>query len=122
MTATLGQPGTRPVVAVLYRVPLFVEALHGIFDGFADVHAVHADADAESVVRWLRPDALVLDGDTDGFPLAWAGETGGTVVRVNLQEPEVTVLRNGAWEVSTTDSSPNAVRNAVLAGLAGERA
>lgn len=108
-------------MAVLYRVPLFVEALHGIFDGFADVHAVHADADAESLVRWLRPDVLVLDDDTDRFPLAWAGETGGTVVRVNLREPEVSVLHNGAWEVTTTDSSPNAVRNAVLAALVGER-
>ena len=63
---------TRPLVAVLSRVPLFVEALRAAFEGIADVQSVSAnDVEAHGLVRAFRPDVVIIEGaDSDPIELA----------------------------------------------------
>ena len=118
MTTTLQTARTRPLVAVLYRVPLFAEAMLGAFEGFADVQVVPAGRDSEGVLRWLEPDALVLDGDPSALELDWGGGTRTAIVAVDLELSELRVRHDGDWDAASTDTSPTAIRNAVIAGLA----
>jgi hypothetical protein len=115
------EPRTRPLIAVLYHVPLFVEALDGVFDGLAEVRPVPVDESAEALVRWLRPDAVVVDEGPVAFALAYGDEADVPVVHVSLREPEVRTWRDGRWAVDAEDTAPEAIRDVVVAGLIGAR-
>jgi hypothetical protein len=112
-------PGLRPLplVAVLYRVPLFVEALAAAFDGLADLRAVRRDdRDVDGLLDALKPDALIVqDGDLPGrhdeIP----------AVRVELEGGAVHARRDGEWTEVGVDLSPEAIRNAVLRTMLGSR-
>jgi hypothetical protein len=108
-------------VAVLYHVPLFVTALEGVFDGLADVRAVPVDESAEALLRWLRPDAVVVDETPTAFALAYGDASEVPVVCVSLHEPEVRTWRHGRWTVDAEDTAPEAIRDVVVAGLIGAR-
>jgi hypothetical protein len=111
----VAQVRTRPLIAVLSRVPLFVEAVRAAFDGIADVQAVSAeDVEAHGLVRAFRPDAVIIEGaDLNGIAVAVP------CVHVELNAQRVSVRRNDLWELLDVELSPEAIRNVVIAALYG---
>jgi hypothetical protein len=104
---------SRPLVAVVFRVPLFVEALTAAFDGLADVQGVRAvDVELEGLVFALRPDAVVLE--TSGEP-ALALEV--PLVHVDLERQLVRSRLGSEWVSHRMDISGEAIRNVVLAAI-----
>lgn len=110
---------TLPVVAVFCRVPLVAEALTGAFEGMAEVRSFPAnDGDTAGVLRWLRPDAVVVDdpGVAERAVPHVAGE-GGLLVHVSVSDGVVRVFKDG-WDVADADgSSPDSIRNLVIGSL-----
>lgn len=106
---------TRPLVAVLSRVPILVEALAGAFAGIADVHAVSADdVGAHGLVRAFRPDAVVAEGDAaelvdDHIPC----------LRVDFDLQEMRLREGDSWQLIDADLAPEAIRNVLVACLYG---
>lgn len=111
---------TLPVVAVFYRVPLVAEALTGAFEGMAEVRTFPAnDGDTAGVLRWLRPDAVVVDdaGAADRA-VPHVGVEGGFLVHVSVSDGVVRVFGDKGWEVADADgSSPDSIRNLVIGSL-----
>ncbi len=103
----------RPLVLVLFTVPLFVEALTAAFEDLADVRAMRAaDAELGGLVAALRPDVMVIEQSAEpeldeSVPL----------VHVSLDERVVYVLRDGAWQQEDIDLSGEAIRNLALSTL-----
>ena len=53
----------RPLVAVVFRVPLFVEAVAAAFDGIAEVQGLRAaDSALDGLLIALRPNAVIVEG------------------------------------------------------------
>jgi hypothetical protein len=104
---------TAPLVLVLYRVPLFVEGLTLAFDGVAHVQALRIDdGGVAGLLAALRPDAVIVeDGDS---PL---GVVGLPALHVDLGAGQLRTFHEGAWHELSTDLSPEAIRNALLAAL-----
>jgi hypothetical protein len=106
---------TRPLIAVLSGVPLFVEAVTGAFAGIADVQAVSTeDVEAHGLLRAFRPDAVIAEG-----PAARFLDEAVPAVRVDLQARTVSARRDGEWCVLDVDLSPEAIRNVAVAALYG---
>jgi hypothetical protein len=107
---------TRPLVAVLSRVPLMVEALAAAFSGIADVQAVSTDhVEAHGLVRAFRPDAVIAEGDAIELV-----DDDMTCVRVDLEAQTVRVRDGvGGWKVVDVELSPEAIRNVTVARLYG---
>lgn len=106
---------TRPLIAVISRLPLFVEAVRGAFDGIADVQSVSADdVAAEGLVRAFHPNVVIVEGaELDVTDLAVP------CLRVELQSERVSILRSGVWQALEIDLSPEAIRNVAVAALYG---
>jgi hypothetical protein len=106
---------TRPLVAVLSGVPLFVEAMSAAFEGIADVAAVAAnDVLAHGLISAYSPNAVILEGDWDGLLPELV-----PCVRVDLTKREVSLRRYGDWMRLNVDLSPEAIRNLVVAEIYG---
>ena len=106
---------TRPLVAVLSRVPLFVEALRAAFEGIADLQSVSADdVEAHGLVRAFRPDVVIIEGDESG-----AFDIVVPCVRVDLSAKCVSIRSDGDWERVEVELSPTAIRNVAVAALYG---
>ena len=106
---------TRPLVTVLSRVPLFVEALAGTFGVIAELKPVNpADPAAEGLLLAFRPDAVIAERD-------FAHMVGDdvTCVSVDLEAQQLFVRRDGDWIAVEGDLAPEAIRNAVVAELYG---
>jgi hypothetical protein len=106
---------TRPLIAVLSRVPIVVEALAGVFAGIADVQAISSDdAEAEGLLRAFRPDAVAAEGDAadlvdDHIPC----------LRVDFDVQELHLRDGDTWRLIDVDLSPEAIRNVLVACLYG---
>ena len=101
---------TLPLVAVLYRVPLFVEALTDAFEGFAEVQPVRiGDGDVGGLLEALRPDALIVEALA--VP---ASVIDVPAVHVCLESGLVRAREDGRWAEVGVDLSPEAIRNALL--------
>lgn len=110
---------TTPLVAVVFRVPLFVEALAAAFDGIADVQGVRrGDGGLAGLLLALRPDAVVVEGgEGQSFDLLVP------VVHVDLERESIESWVDGAWRAEDIELSGEAIRNVVLtAMLAGTQA
>jgi hypothetical protein len=113
VSAVAFRPRTLPLVAVLYRVPLFVEALIEAFDGLADVQPVKiADSDVGGLLIALRPDALIVEALE--VPAAGADVP---AVHVCLESGAVRARKDGQWTEVGVDLSPEAIRNALLRAM-----
>ena len=111
---------TLPVIAILCRVPLVAEALTGAFEGMAEVRSLPAkDGDTAGVLRWLRPDAVIVDDERAAESAASSVTSeGGLLVHVSLADRTVRVFRGESWEVADVDgSTPDAIRNLVIGSL-----
>jgi hypothetical protein len=110
-------PGLRPLplVAVLYRIPLLVEALAAAFEGLAELSAVRRDdSDVDGLIEALKPDALIVeDREVPGRH----GQI--PAVHVELEGGAVHARRGGEWTQVGVDLTPEAIRNAVLRAMLG---
>ena len=114
---TTAAPSTRtvPLVAVLYRVPLFAEALEGAFDGVAEMHAYRTEGGATGLLKTLEPDAVIVEGEYTNAK-AWARGRGIPIFHVDLHTGTFT----GAAGVAQA-AEPAELRNAVAGALLGAR-
>jgi hypothetical protein len=109
---------TRPLVAVLSRVPILVEALAGAFAGIADLHAISSDdVEAHGLVRAFRPDAVVAEGEAAALV-----DEHIPCVQVDFELQELRLRDGDAWRVIDADLSPEAIRNVLVACLYGGEA
>jgi hypothetical protein len=85
----------QPLVAVLFRTPLFAEGIAAAFEGFADVRAFPEGEGTEDLIRVLRPDGVVIEGNVRVRP-----DLGSPALRVDLER--------------TPGLTPGEIRNALL--------
>src|SRR5258708_7577603 len=104
----------RPLVAVVCAVPLLGEAMESALD-FAEVRSFStSDGDLAGLLRWLRPDALIVDTDGDAEEAAaFARDHELPVLHVSVQTGALRLLRRGAWQIvgSGEHATPTVIRN-----------
>lgn len=104
---------SRPLVAVVFRVPLFVEALAAAFDGLADVQGLRAgDGELVGLLAALRPNAVVVEG-----PEEPAITLDVPLVHVDLERQAVWLRDAHGWSAREVDLSGEAIRNVVLTAM-----
>jgi hypothetical protein len=111
-----------PLVAVICRIPLLCEALTGALDGIAKVRQFGASqGDTAGLLRWLRPDAVVVDSDAVAdTAAAVARETNTPVVKISYGRSAVRVFSDGEWEEPVEGAaSAESVRNILVGHLFG---
>lgn len=108
-----------PLVAVLSSVPMLAEALNDVMDGIAEVRLFPAGRDTGGLLRWLEPDAVVVDSDDEAEAAAEFGRAEGRpVVHVSYPEERIRVVGEGGWEdLEEPGISPELLRNVLAAGL-----
>jgi hypothetical protein len=103
----------RPLVAVVFRVPLFVEALTAAFDGLADVQGLRAvDGELQGLLAALRPDAVVVEATEEP-----SLNVDVPLVHANLEHQLVRLHSDDGWVLREIDLSAEAIRNVVLAAM-----
>lgn len=111
---------TRPLVAVLCSVPLLGEAVGSALD-FAEVRTfADRGGDLAGLLRWLRPDALIVDSDSGALEAAtFARENDLPLVHISIRDRALRLFRNGEWEVvgNGEGPTPEAVRNVIAGSL-----
>jgi len=106
---------TRPLIAVISRVPLLVEALTAAFAGIADLQAVSADdVEAHGLVRAFRPDAVIVESTASDIV-----DAGIPCVRLDLDTQRVSIREGAGWRDLQIDLSPESIRNVLIARLYG---
>jgi len=111
----------RPLVAVICSVPMLVEAVTSALE-FAEVRAFSGDhGDTPGLLRWLRPDAVIVDSDVDASEAAeFATDRDLPIVHISLRERAVRVFLAGEWTVVDSDDegpTPQQIRNVVAGTL-----
>ena len=106
---------SRPLIAVLSGVPLFLEAMTAAFEGIADVASISADDQhAQGLLRAYDPNAAIVEGCEASLvdaavPCVW----------VDLATQEVSLRREGTWTAYEVELSPEAIRNVAIAAVYG---
>jgi hypothetical protein len=112
--------GRRPLVAVLCSVPLLGEAVGSLLD-FAEVRAFSArGGDIGGLLRWLRPDAVIVDSEAGAAEAtAFALEHGLPVLHISVRDRELRLFRAGEWELvgNGEGPTPESIRNVVAGSL-----
>jgi hypothetical protein len=110
----------RPLVAVVCAVPLLGEAVRSALE-FADVQTfAAAGGDLDGLLRWLRPDALIVDSHAGAAEaVGFARESELPVLHVSVQERTLRLYRGGEWEDVGNGSGPEpeAIRNVVAGAV-----
>jgi hypothetical protein len=116
---------TRPFVAVLCSVPLLGEAMGSVLD-FAEVRTFsERGGDVDGLLRWLRPDALIVDSDAGALEATtFALEHDLPLVHISIRDRALRLFRNGEWEVvgNGEGPTPEAVRNVIAGTLFARQA
>jgi hypothetical protein len=113
-----------PLVAVLCRVGILYEALSPVLGSVAEVRRFPTEGgDTAGLLRWLRPDAIVVDTQEEADEaMTFARESKTPLVQVRLRERKLLVLTNGSWEEPENGlASAEAIRNIVVGGIYGRR-
>ena len=109
----------RPLVAVLCSVPLLVEAVSAALE-FAEVRPFSGGrGDTTGLLRWLRPDAVIVDSDRDAQEAAaFAQEHDLPLLHISVRERELRLFHRGTWEFigNGEGPTPESIRN-VVAGM-----
>ena len=110
--------GERPVVVVLYCLPLMVEAISSSLEMIADVRGFPAlQPDPVGLLNAVAPDAVVVDHGLEAAALRnWAQQENVPLVHVRLRERTIRILRHGGWEESI-GASTEAIRNVIAGAL-----
>jgi len=110
----------RPLVAVVCVVPLLGEAMESALD-FAEIRSFSAsDGDIAGLLRWMRPDALIVDNEGDAEEAAaFARDHELPVLHVSVHERALRLYRHGTWEiiVSGEGTTPTVIRNVIAGAL-----
>jgi hypothetical protein len=110
----------RPLVAVVCVVPLLGEAMESALD-FAEVRSFSgSDGDIAGLLRWLRPDALIVDSDEHAEEAAaFARDHELPVLHVSVQRRALRLHRHCAWEIvgSGEQATPTVIRNVIAGAL-----
>jgi len=73
---------SRPLIAVLSGVPLFLEAMTAAFEGIADVASISADDQhARGLLRAYDPNAAIIEGCEPGIVRGLCGEVADPIDR-----------------------------------------
>jgi hypothetical protein len=98
----------RPTIAVLYRLPLLVEALRHALEDVGEVRAFATPSgDPLQLLEALAPDAVVVDSERDAeAALAYAAETHRPALYIPWPELTLQVARATGWEPVAIDLSP----------------
>src|ERR1051326_2752212 len=111
----------RPLVAVVCLVPLLGGAMESALD-FAEIRSFSAsDGDIAGLLRWMRPDALIVDNEGDAEEAAaFARDHELPVLHVSVHERALRLYRHGGWEVigSGEGTAPTRIRNVIEIGRA----
>jgi hypothetical protein len=109
----------KPLVVAVFAVPLLREALAAALEDIADVQGFPAHrGDTIGLLRWLKPDAVVVDDDDEAEAAASFGhESRSPIVHISLAERKLRILRNGGWEEAGKGTAPEEIRNILIAGL-----
>lgn len=112
-----------PVIAVVYSVPLVVEALVDGLRGLGEVRAFPASAgDVAGLLGSLQPAAVVVDRDEEALTASrYARAADVPVVHVDLRARSLRLFAEGRWRDTDEDTSPQAVRNLLAAAIYGAR-
>ena len=106
---------TRPLIAVLSGVPLFVEAMNAAFEGIADLAPVSVDDQlAQGLVRAYHPDVAIIEGCDPALI-----DESVPCLRIDLASREVSLRRGGTWTAYDVELSPEAIRNVAVAAIYG---
>jgi hypothetical protein len=105
-----------PVIALLYRVPLLVEALRHALDHVGEVRAFPSPStEPLQLLEAFMPDAVIVDGERDAeAALTYAGESGAPVLYLRWGESQLYTARDGEWVAVPGGQSPEAIRNALV--------
>jgi hypothetical protein len=110
----------RPLVAVVCLVPLLGEAMESALD-FAEIRSFSAsDGDIAGLLRWMRPDALIVDNEEDAEEAAaFARDHELPVLHVSVHERALRLYRHGSWEIigSGEGTTPTVIRNVIAGAL-----
>lgn len=116
--AALRRSRERPLVVVVASVPLLGEAVEAALE-FAEVLAFDAGrGDVAGLLRWLEPDAVVVDREPLALEAAaFAAQSELAVLHLAVREGRLLRLdEGGGWElVEAEGASPETLRG-VLAG------
>jgi hypothetical protein len=110
----------RPLIAIVYAVPLLAEALAGALDALGECRTFSAgEGDVDGLLRWIRPDAVVVDSwEAAEAAEAWARTTEVPLAHLTLRPAGMRVLVEGTWE-STEADGPDEIRDVVAGALHG---
>ncbi len=110
-----------PLVALVYSVPLIVEALEGVCDGVGELRSFRSqDGEVRSLLEWLDPDAVVVDSVENARVAAeYASDRGTPVVHIDFDRGAVRALLDGEWVETDHEGSAEDVRNLLAAGIHG---
>jgi hypothetical protein len=113
VTSAAVHPNVLPLVVVVYRVPLFFEAVAAAFEGLATVRGLRAeDGDVDGLVAALQPAAVIVERrEAPTEPVA------DVVLHVDLERCNVRSRVAGEWTYLDVELSPEAIRNAVLTAI-----
>ena len=113
----------KPLVALVCSVPLVNEAVSAAL-AFAEVRSFAGRKDTTGLLKWLHPDAVVVDNDDDARDAsAFAQESGVPVLHISIHDRSLRLFREGLWQDVATAEGPTAetIHN-ILAGSLFARA
>jgi hypothetical protein len=114
--------GERPLVAVLYRVPLVCEAIVAALDPIVSARPFPARiGDLLGLLGSVRPDAIVVDSDVEAEKISlYARIHEVPLLHIDLRAQRLLVFHGGDWRSEETVTAES-VRNAVAGVLFGRR-
>lgn len=118
MSTTVTGAAERPLVAVVCAVPLLFEGLRHALGEVARVQFFPAAHETAGLLRWIRPDAVIVDDDATAESASrFARELGVPLLHLSVRERRVRVFESGTWlaAADSDDATPETVRD-VLAG------
>ena len=120
MSGTWHLERKRPLVALVWSLPVVAAALEEAID-FADVRLFDAaGGEILDLFRQLRPDAIVVESSAAAEAAeAYAGDSGLPVLYLSTQEHLLRILGPTGWTdmESGGDPDPGSVRNALAGAL-----
>jgi len=95
---------SRPLVAVVSSSPVLRKRLISALGGLVEVRGVPAGGEVASFLRWLHPDAMVVDTEKTAAAAAqFAEESDTKLVRVAIHDAKPTSRTTDDWEEPVDD-------------------
>jgi hypothetical protein len=107
------------LVAVICATPLLLEALTAAMGPTAEVRSFPAGGgDTDGLLRWLAPDAVVVDRAEEAeAAAAFARLSGAPLLHISLTECRLRVLSDSGWTEPAGDAGTAGHLRNVLVGM-----